>query len=143
MKKLLFLIALAGCGGLPTRGEPLLDSVTLYNEGVRWERLTHAAARVPPAEREHFLDEREELAEDLKISEWEVERVGEKGARASVRVKYVWYLDTEGTVHTTHTDQAWERHGKAWLLVDERRTRGEPMPGVREPSDEVAEGEPR
>jgi len=156
MKKFLLLSLLAaGCGGLPSKGEPLIDSVMLYNDGVRWERLTHAAARVPPAAREDFLDVREELAEDLQISDWEVERVREKGSRATVRVKYTWYLDTVGTVHETHADQAWERRGKAWLLIDEQRTRGEPMPGLREPdepdeddaeddaTDEVAGAEPR
>src|SRR5262245_53891231 len=126
MKKLLLVCILAaGCGAVPKSGEPLVDSVRLYNEGVRWERLSNAGARVPAAERDDFLDEREELAENLKITDWELERVYEKAGRAQVRIKYTWYLDDQGTVHETHAAQDWERHGKAWLLVDEHRTRGE------------------
>jgi hypothetical protein len=149
MKKVILACMLAaGCGAVPKAGEPLVDSVTLYNDGVRWERLVNAASRVPAAQREDFLDEREELAENLKITDWELERVYEHGGKARVRVKYTWYLDDEGTVHETHAAQAWERHGKAWLLIDEQRTRGEPMPGLREPDepeadDEVADAEPR
>lgn len=141
MKKLLGLIVLAGCGAVPRAAEPLMDSVTLYNDGVRWERLVNAASRVPAGEREDFLDEREELAEDLKISDWEVERVAERGDKAKVRVKYTWYLDDIGAVHETHASQDWERHGKAWLMIDEQRTRGEPMPGLREPDEGEAEDE--
>jgi hypothetical protein len=29
--------------------------------------------------------------------------------------------------------QTWEKHGKGWLLVDERRLRGHEMPGLPEP----------
>ncbi len=151
MKRFLTLSLLTACGAIPKQGEPLMDSVQLYNEGVRWERLANAASRVPAAERSDFLDEREELAEDLKISDWEVERVEAKGGKAKIRVKYTWYLDDIGAVHETHAAQSWERHGKAWLMLGEVRTRGEPMPGLREPDEdadteeapEIADVEPR
>ena len=31
--------------------------------------------------------------------------------------------------------QTWERHGKAWMMVDETRVRGAEMPGLPEPAD--------
>ena len=40
----------------------MVDTARGYNDAVRWERFTTAAAAVPPAEREAFLDERDELA---------------------------------------------------------------------------------
>jgi hypothetical protein len=47
-----------------------------------------------------------------------------------------------GIVHETHARQSWERKGKAWLIVDERRTRGEEMPGLAEDEeDEGADGD--
>jgi hypothetical protein len=135
------IVLLAGCGAAPKSGEDLMTSVRTYNEGVRWDRLTAAASRVPPAEREDFVDERDELAEDLKISDWEVKRVSDKGRdRAYVHVKYTWYRSDEGIVHETHARQMWERKGKAWLIVGEQRTRGEEMPGLAEPP-EAAESE--
>lgn len=141
------LLALAGCGAAPKKGEDLMESVMTYNEGVRWDRLTAAASRVPPAEREDFVDERDELSEELEITDWEVKRVTDKGSDAAfVHVKYTWYKSDEGIVHETHAKQSWERKGKAWLIVDERRTRGEEMPGLAEgeeedeDAEEVAEG---
>ncbi|MCA9674178.1 MAG: hypothetical protein H6709_08305 [Kofleriaceae bacterium] len=127
----------AGCGAAPKRGEELMDSVLTYNDGVRWGRFAAAASRVPPAERPDFVDERDELADDLHISEWDVvkvEQVTEDQAR--VQIKYSWFLDSVGTVQHTQALQRWQRSGKAWLMVDERRVRGEEMPGLAEPEPE-------
>lgn len=139
---ILFSVVFAACGG-PQRasGEDLVMSVTTYNDGLRWERLAVAASRVPLAEREDFVDERDQLAETLKITDWEIKRVRDEApGRARVHVKYTWYATDEGIVHETHAMQAWQRKGKAWLIVDERRLRGDEMPGLAEPEPE-ADGE--
>ena len=121
-----------GCAGGPQR-DMLMESVRAYNEGVRWQRFTAAAVAVPPAERDQFLDEREELADDLRITDYEVVRVASHAAAAAdVQVKMTWFLDSRGTVHDTWIRQRWERQGKAWRVVDERRVRGEAMPGLAE-----------
>ena len=136
------IVAFAGCAAAPKKGEDLMESVMTYNEGVRWDRLTAAASRVPPAEREDFVDERDELSEDLEITDWEVKRVTDRSDhQAYVHVKYTWYKSDEGIVHETHAKQSWERKGKAWLIVDERRTRGEEMPGLAEAEEEGDEAE--
>lgn len=122
-------VACAACGATP-KGETLMEAVRTYNEGVRWERFAAAASRVPARERETFLDEREELAEDLRITDYEVVRVKDKGDVADVQVKLTWYKDSEGTVHETWAKQAWERQGKAWRIVGEARVRGADMPGL-------------
>lgn len=120
----------AGCAHVP-RGESLMDAVRTYNDGVRWERFTAAAATVPSRERDAFLDEREALAEDLRISDYEVVRVKDTGGDvADVQVKLTWYKDSEGTVRETWAKQRWERQGKAWRITDERKVRGEDMPGL-------------
>jgi hypothetical protein len=133
----------AGCGGGPSATETLMSAVRSYNDGVRWQRLPVAAASIPPAEREAFLDEREELADDLRINDYEVMRLelDDAGVRAKVRVEYTWYLDSVGQVHKTVSSQSWERHGKAWLLAEERRVRGEPMPGLAEPLEDDEDDE--
>jgi hypothetical protein len=130
-------LALAACGAGPQR-DLLMESVTTYNEGVRWERFSAAAAAVPPAEREAFLDEREELAEDLRITDYEVVRVTTKGDHADIQVKLTWFLDSRGSVHDTWIRQRWERRGRSWRVVDERRVRGEAMPGLAEQTDDEA-----
>ena len=132
MKRLIPILILAGCGGVQ-RSESLMDAVRTYNDGVRWERFTAAAAVVPARERDAFLDEREELADDLRITDYEVVRVVNKGDRAEIQVKLSWYLDSRGSLHDTWVRQRWERQGRTWRVVEERRVRGEPMPGVAEP----------
>ena len=126
-----------GCGGAAPR-DLLMESVQTYNDGVRWQRFTAAAAVVPPAERDQFLDEREALADDLRITEYDIVRVASAGRRADVQVKVSWYLDSRGTVHDTWIRQRWEQQGRAWRVVEERRVRGEPMPGLPEPAPDSA-----
>ena len=134
MKRLILLLAIAACGGAQQRADDLMDSVRGYNEGVRWNRYETAAAAVPPKERDQFIEEREDLEKELHISDYEVVRVGGAPNRtAHIEVKYTWFKDSEGIVRETRALQTWERHGKAWMIIDERRTHGPEMPGLREP----------
>lgn len=141
MRAILLVLALAACGGARTV-EPLDEAVRAYNDGIRWERFAVAAVHVPPPERSTFVDEADERAKDLKITDYEVVKVEPRGEReARVQVKLSWYKDSEGTLHETHAMQTWEKHGKAWFLVDEARVRGTEMPGLPEPlaTDNVRE----
>lgn len=135
MKRILFVLAVAGCGALaPKPTETLTESVQTYNDGVRWSRFAVAATHVPPLQRAQFVDDWDERANDLKISDYEVVKVDRKGPEeARVQVKMSWYKNSEGTLHETHALQTWERHGKDWLIVDESRLRGTEMPGLPEP----------
>lgn len=130
---------LLGCGAAPRRGETLQESVRTYHEGIRWQRYAAAAGRLPPAERSAFLDEWDERSTDLKITDYEIVDMEARGDTARVQVKFSWYGDREGTLHDTHARQTWNRRGKVWILTDEVRTRGEPMPGLAEPAE--GEGE--
>jgi hypothetical protein len=128
-------LAAAGCGAPQRSGEELSESVRQFNEGVRWERFAVAAAAIPPHDRSQFVDEMDQRATDLKITDYEVVQVDSRGERtARVHVKLTWYKASEGTVHETHAVQTWERHGKAWWMVDEMRLRGTEMPGLAEPA---------
>ena len=138
LASVILVVAVAACGGAQRR-EALMETVQTYNEGVRWQRFTAAATAVPPAERDAFLDEREALADDLNITDYEVVRVADRGDRAEVQLKLTWFLDSRGSVHDTWVRQRWERQGAAWRVVDERRVRGVAMPGLAEEAspDEV------
>jgi hypothetical protein len=128
-------IGLLACGAPQVRTEEdLSDSIRQFNDGVRWERFAVAASSIPPAQRSQFVDDMDERASDLKITDYEVVRVDPRGrTEASVHIKLSWYKASEGTVHETHALQTWERHGKAWWMVDESRMRGAEMPGLSEP----------
>lgn len=127
-----------GCGPAGKRQTPLIDQLREFNESVRWQQFDKAALSVPVLEREDFLDEREELAEDLEIDDFVIKRMRYRNARtwARVDVLYTWHLDSRGIVHKTTARQIWEVSGKAWIITAETRVRGEPMPGLNEPEPE-------
>jgi len=134
MRAVLIMVLVAGCGAPQVRSEnDLAESVRQFNDGVRWERFGVAATSIPPPERSRFVDEMDQRAEDVKITDYDVVRVEPRGEReAHVQVKLSWYKPSENTVHETHAMQTWERHGKSWLMVDEIRVRGAEMPGLPE-----------
>ncbi len=128
---LVWLVLLCACSAsAKSAQEDLLEGVRDFQEGLRWRNYDQAAHRVPAASRERFLDAHEELDDDLRIDDYEIERVTvEKDRdRAMVRVSYTWHLDTVGTVHETTVDEAWERQGKVWRIVSATYRRGEPLP---------------
>jgi hypothetical protein len=135
MRPVLFgaCLVLAACTP-PKSGDTLGESIRSYNDGVRWQRYEVAAIHVPERERSMWVDEADQRSKDLKITDYEVVKVEQKGDRvAEVQVKMSWYKDSEGTLRETQATQTWERHGKTWLIVDEARLRGTEMPGLREP----------
>src|SRR6185436_3337124 len=132
-------LVLAACGAPQVHPEnDLSESIRQFNDGVRWERFANAASSLPPPERSQFVDDMDQRASDLKITDYEIVRVDPRGAReARVHIKLSWYKASEGTLRETHAMQTWERHGKNWWMVDETRLRGAEMPGLAEspPSD--------
>lgn len=134
MRAALIAILMFGCGAASLHSEAdLSESVRQFNDGVRWERFAVAAAAIPPRERAQFVDDMDERAGDLKITDYEVVKVDPRGQReARVQIKLSWYKASEGTVRETHAVQTWERHGQAWWMVDETRLRGAEMPGLAE-----------
>jgi hypothetical protein len=132
-------LVVPACGGVTQRVEPLPDSVRIYNSAVRWQKFQDAASRLPPDQRDDFLDDRDQLAEDLRVDDYEVIRMrtSKDGRRAKVQIKYTWHLDSKGIVRTTHTVQDWQRYGKVWVMAMERQLRGDEMPGFEEDEDDL------
>jgi hypothetical protein len=130
----LITVLLFGCAAAQVHSEnDLSESVRQFNDGIRWGRFAVAATSIPPPQRAQFVDDMDERANDLKITDYDVVKVDPRGEReAHVQVKLSWYKASEGTVHETHAIQTWERHGKIWLMVDETRLRGAEMPGLPE-----------
>lgn len=130
---LLFALAALACSP-KARGheDDLLSEVRGYQEGLRWRRLDDAAARLPPADREQFLDRLERLEGELFIDDYEITRVKHQagGEKATVQVKLTWHLDSVGVVYESVLTSTWTRVGKAWLRTSEVLERGEAVPGV-------------
>jgi hypothetical protein len=137
VKQIAILLVLAACGApAAQQQDSLQESIISYNEGMRWERFETAAAALPPKERPQAVDDWDERAKDLKITQYDIVKIDNKGTReARVHLKLAWYKTSEGTLRETHEIQTWERHGKDWVLVDEKRLRGAEMPGLPDPVD--------
>lgn len=135
MRAALITVVFFACGAPQVRSEnDLSESIRTFNEGVRWERFSAAATSIPPPQRSQFVDEMDQRASDLKITDYEVVNVVPRGDReARVQIKLSWYRVSEGTVRETHAIQTWERHGKIWLMVEESHLRGAEMPGLPDP----------
>ncbi|HEY0253242.1 MAG TPA: hypothetical protein VGC41_17030 [Kofleriaceae bacterium] len=145
MKHLLVVLMLAACGGPPRAGDTLADTIRNYNDGVRWGRFEVAAKSIPVKQRSEFVDDNDERAKDLKITQYDIVNVDQKGSReAKVHIKMEWYSDREGLLHETHAVQTWEKQGKDWMLVDESRLKGTEMLGLQEPmAKDDADADPK
>jgi hypothetical protein len=132
---LLVLVAAAGCNTANPKNADLVADVRGYGEGMRWRDFNASALRVKPAHRTAFMDTREQLADDLRVADWELKRMtySDDRNRAEVHIEWTWWLDSRGIVHTTVSRQVWSRHGKNWILDREVRLRGDAMPGMAEP----------
>jgi len=132
-------IALAlACGGGAKRTDDMMHDIRAFNEGLRWDKLPQSAIRIPPAERDAFLDEREQLQDELRIDDFDITRLKTEGKlkeRANVQIKWVWHMDREGIVKTTTSQQRWKRFGARWLMLRESYVRGDEMPGLAEAED--------
>lgn len=115
-----------------------------YGNGLRWRDFPASAMRVAPAQRQEFLETREQLDSDLRVADWEMRRLEYDSSRyrAQVEIEYTWMLDSRGIVHTTVARQWWSRHGDRWIIDREVRVRGAPMPGVAEPARRRTNGTP-
>lgn len=131
MRAIVITALCLACGAAQVRPEyDLSESIRQFNDGIRWGRFALAASSIPPAQRSQFVDDMDQRADDLKITEYEVVTVDARESAARVHIKLSWYKDSEGTVHETHALQTWERRGKRWWMVDEARLRGAEMPGL-------------
>jgi hypothetical protein len=134
VKALALCVLLAACAPPASASDTLNETIQSYNEAIRWERFDKAAMALPQALRAQTVDDWDERAHDLKITEYDIVKVDAKGSReARAQIKMSWYKNSEGTVRETQMIQTWEKHGKGWQMVDERRLRGHEMPGLQEP----------
>ena len=126
---------IAGCGAAAQpASEGLSETITAFNDSVRWERFETASDAIPLKERTQFIDDMDERAHEVKITEYDIVRVEPHGQHeAKVQIKMSWYKSSEGTVHETYAKQTWEQRGKSWMMVEETRVRGAEMPGLAEP----------
>jgi hypothetical protein len=106
------------------------DATRGYNGALRWGDIDRAAEFLPAASKEAFMNTQDLAREDLVIVEYEMTRLDldhEHGIAAS-RALITWHTEKVLIVKHTMVDQLWQFHEGDFVLVDERRADGEPLP---------------
>lgn len=122
-------VVATGCAtgdGMQTK---LYDATNGYNRNMRWGDYDRAADHLPATSRERFLSQREGLADDLVIVDYEIKRLklDKQTGIAASRFEISWHTERELIVKTTLVDQTWQWHEGDFVLVDEHRSGGDPL----------------
>ena len=128
------------------REDDLIRDARMFNDDFRWGRWEVLGQSMTPEENTLFQARKNLVDTDLVIVDYEVVgvRFMNKSEAATVDVKLEWYKKSNPSVHQATLEQRWERRGGRWLMIKQRRARGDRFPLVPEPvtekpaSDKVA-----
>ncbi len=117
------------------REETLVREARAMNDDLRWERYEQVSKSMPPEDGRLFLHRANAVAEELVMGDSDVESItfGVPSTTAVVVAKLSWYYKRDGVVKSTTVEQRWKQEGGLWVLVKQRRLRGERFPLVTEP----------
>jgi hypothetical protein len=133
---LVAMLALVGCPMPDTAAARMQTTASDFNTDVRFGRLSIAADKVAPKEREEFLARRKKWGGRVEIADYELISAKMMGNEdAIVIVKYDWYELAVGDLHSSKIRQKWHSYKGAWLLDTETLDDG--TPGLL--GEEVAE----
>jgi hypothetical protein len=126
------------------REDTLQREVRLWNDDQRWGRWDAVMAAMPEADGRALLERVELVEKELVLGDFELTgiRIGDGSESATVTVKLDWYWKRDMLVRTTHLEQRWEFQQGRWLMVGQRRARGERLPLVPEPIDKIEKPTP-
>ncbi|MBN2575460.1 MAG: hypothetical protein JXP73_12925 [Deltaproteobacteria bacterium] len=120
------------------REEDLVQNARLWNDDFRWGRWDIVGQSMTAEENALFQERRNLVDEDLVIADYEVTAIRfHKGSQtATVDVKLEWYRKSDPSVRHATLQQRWEHRGGRWMMIKQRRVRGERFPLVPEPAPE-------
>jgi hypothetical protein len=77
------------------------------------------------------------VGNDLVMGDFEVKavRFDTESRGATVTVDVEWYRKSDPTVHATTLTQRWEARDARWMMIKQKRSRGDRFPLVNEPSE--------
>jgi hypothetical protein len=119
--------ALLGCPMPDSSAQRMQSTASDFNTDVRFGRLSLAADKVAPHERDEFVARRKAWGGHVEIADYELisaKMMGEEDAE--VVVKYDWYELAVGDLHTSKIRQKWHSHKGLWLLESEALDDGTP-----------------
>ena len=122
------------------REEDLLLNARMWNDDFRWGRWDIVGQSMPPEENVLFQERRQLVDEDLVIADYEVTAIHflQQSKAATADVTLEWYKKSDPTVRHASLQQRWENRGGRWLMIKQRRVRGDRFPLVPEPAEAKA-----
>jgi hypothetical protein len=120
------------------REEDLIRDARMFNDDFRWGRWEVLGQSMPPDENALFQARKNLVDDDLVIVDYEVVniRFAKDSPAATVDVKMEWYNKSQLVVRHASLQQRWEFHQNRWLMMKQRRVRGDRFPLVPEPAAE-------
>jgi hypothetical protein len=136
---LLLVVSALGCM-TPTqrREDDLMHDARMWNDDFRWGRWDIVGQTMTAEENKLFQERKNLVDEDLVIVDYEVLAIHflQQSEAATVDVKLQWYKKAEETVRHATLQQRWERRAGRWMMIKQRRVRGDRFPLVPEPVEE-------
>jgi hypothetical protein len=136
------LALLACCFGCMTptqrREDDLVYNARMWNDDFRWGRWNIVGQSLTPEENTLFQERTNLVGKDLVIADYEVTSVRflEESRAATVEVALEWYKKGDPTVRQATLQQRWEQRGGRWMMIRQRRVRGDRFPLVPEQAEE-------
>ena len=135
----LLLISAIGCLS-PTqrREEDLVREARMFNDDFRWGRWDVLGQSMTPEENALFQARKNLVDADLVIVDYEVTTVHflQNSEAATVDVHIEWYKKSDPSVRQVTLQQRWELRTGRWMMIKQRRVRGDRFPLVPEPVTE-------
>ena len=122
------------------REDDLIRDARMFNDDFRWGRWDVLGQSMTPEENALFQARKNLVDDDLVVVDYEVTAVKfmEKSEAATVDVKLEWYKKSDPSVRRATLQQRWELRGGRWMMIKQRRARGDRFPLVPEPATEKA-----
>lgn len=120
------------------REDEFLTEARAWNDDFRWGRWDIVGQSMAPEENARFQERRHLVDADLVIVDYEVTSVRflQNSDAAAVDVMIEWYKKSDPSIRHTNLQQRWENRTGHWMMIKERRVRGDRFPLVPEPAGE-------
>jgi hypothetical protein len=120
------------------REDDLIRDARMFNDDFRWGRWEVLGQSMTPEENILFQARKNLVDTDLVIVDYEVVGVHfmDRSEAATVDVKLEWYKKSDPSVRQATLQQRWELRGGRWMMIKQRRARGDRFPLVPEPVTE-------
>jgi len=144
MKSIAGIVALLVVGALgcitpgQRREEDLMREARIFNDDFRWGRWDVLGQSMTPEENALFQARKDLLDNDLVIVDFEVTSIRflQSSQAAAVDVHIEWYKKSDPSVRQSTLQQRWELRNGRWMMIKQRRSRGDRFPLVPEPAAE-------